>query len=181
MKRAFDGFIKLLCSRPMECQEGHMTGVFSCLRSGIFPQVEKTKIRREKASSMLPLRLTEAWWHLNVCINRWQCLHPALSFHNPNQLRRMNHSAIIITVRFTSYLQRWRRNKWSCCYLLFPFPEGSLFKHILSQCLLFSLSFILFFLSLCLCSPFITLLFISVPLSTFLAASFFCTPTLSPK
>jgi len=61
MKRAFDGFIKPLCFRLMECQEGHIAGVFSCLHSGISPQVEKAKIRREQASSMLPLRLTEAW------------------------------------------------------------------------------------------------------------------------
>lgn len=160
----------------MECQEGHIAGVFSCLHSGIFPQVEKAKIRREKASSML-LRLTEAWWHLNVSVSTGtgKCLHPALSFHNPNQLRRMNHCAIIITVRFTSYLQRWRRNKWSACYLLLPFPEGSLFKHILSQCLLFlSVFHSLFSFSH-------SLFCFRYPAFYFSPRLFLVAPTLSPK
>lgn len=77
----------------------------------------------------------------------------------------MNHCAIIITVRFTSYLQRWRRNKWSACYLLLPFPEGSLFKHILSRCLLFLSVFHSLFFSL---SVFVLL---SLPCSLFQSPS----------
>lgn len=50
MKRAFDGFIKLLWFRLVERQEGRVTGVFFCLRSGIVPcwfqaQSGKGKIR----------------------------------------------------------------------------------------------------------------------------------------
>lgn len=181
MKRAFDGFYEALVLWAHGVPGGTRDG---CLFLPPLWNLSTSGKGKDKKGKRLPRRfllVSQKPGDILMCLYQpatGNALHPALSFHNPNQLRRMNHCAIIITVRFTSYSQRWRRNKWSACYLLLPFPEGSFFKHILPfpLCLSFPFFFLSFFVRL------------SIPCFLFphfwspLSLSFFLrSPTLSAK